>query len=182
MWLCTNRERVISSTLRDGKVSPLYILTKVTAQSDHKPIENIQRKPLLSVPKRLQRMMLRLQKYDVDVVYVPGPEMWLADTLSRAYLPESAPTGSVGAELETINMAQHLPVSEDRLSLICSATKEDNTLQTLIKTIQQCWPKNKAETPQEIGHYDLFQVQSSSSKFKEFYCHMHRQKACFPVQ
>lgn len=78
---------------------------------------------------------LRMPMGDVDVVYVPGPEMWPADTLSRAYLPESAPTGSVEAELETINMAQHLPISEDRLSLIRSATKEDKTLQTLIKTI-----------------------------------------------
>lgn len=88
---------------------------KVAAQSDHKPLENILRKPLLSAPKRLQRMMLRIQRYDVDAVYVPGPEMWLADMLSRAYLPESTPTGSVEAELETINMTHHLPISVDRL-------------------------------------------------------------------
>ncbi|KAF0024606.1 hypothetical protein F2P81_023408 [Scophthalmus maximus] len=41
---------------------------KVTVQSDHKPLETIVRKPLLSAPKRLQRMMLRIQKYDLDVV------------------------------------------------------------------------------------------------------------------
>ncbi|CAM4713618.1 unnamed protein product [Leuciscus chuanchicus] len=44
---------------------------KVTVQSDHKPLEVIVKKPLLSAPKRLQRMMLRIQKYDLEVVYVP---------------------------------------------------------------------------------------------------------------
>lgn len=134
---------------------------KVAAQSDHKPLENILRKPLLSAPKRLQRMMLRLQKYDVEVVYVPGPEMWLADTLSRAYLPESTPRGDVEAELETINMTQHVPISADRFGSIRSATEKDKTLQTLIKTILQGWPKNKADTPKEIGHYYLFQEELS---------------------
>ena len=57
---------------------------KVTVQSDHKPLENIVRKPLLSAPERLQRMMMRIQKYDVDVVYLPGKDMVLADTFSRA--------------------------------------------------------------------------------------------------
>lgn len=40
---------------------------KVTVQRDHKPLENIHKKPLLSAPKRLQRMLLRLQKYDVNI-------------------------------------------------------------------------------------------------------------------
>lgn len=44
---------------------------KVTVQSDHKPLEHIHKKPLLSAPKRLQRMLLRLQKYDANT-YVPG--------------------------------------------------------------------------------------------------------------
>ncbi|KAL7857277.1 hypothetical protein SRHO_G00161760 [Serrasalmus rhombeus] len=52
----------------------------VTVQSDHKPLENIFKKPLLSAPKRLQRMLLRLQKYSVQVTYVPGRDMLLADT------------------------------------------------------------------------------------------------------
>ncbi|PIK62480.1 hypothetical protein BSL78_00577 [Apostichopus japonicus] len=38
---------------------------KVTVQSDHKPLEMIAKKPLHRAPKRLQRMLLRLQKYDV---------------------------------------------------------------------------------------------------------------------
>ena len=59
----------------------------VVLWSDHKPLETICKKPLASAPKRLQRLLLRLQQHDVEIRYKPGPEMHLADTLSRAYLP-----------------------------------------------------------------------------------------------
>ncbi len=72
---------------------------KVIVQSDHKPLENIVRKPLLHAPKRLQRMLMRLQKYDFDITYVPGKEMLLADALSRAYLEDNAREGSVEKEI-----------------------------------------------------------------------------------
>ena len=39
--------------------------------------------------KRLQRMLLRLQKFHLDVNYVKGTEMYLADILSRAFLPHT---------------------------------------------------------------------------------------------
>ena len=134
---------------------------KVTVQSDHKPLENIVRKPLLSAPKRLQRMMMRIQKYDVDVVYLPGKDMVLADTLSRAYLPECSAFGSVEAEIETVNMLQHVPISADSLSSIRSATTQDSTLQKLIETIQQRWPNDKTKTPSEIRPYFSFQDELS---------------------
>lgn len=105
---------------------------KVTVQSDHKPLESIVWKPLLSAPKRLQRMMLRIQKYDLTVVYVPGKDMLLADTLSRAYLPEYPSLSSVEAEIEMVNMVQHLPISGDSQSQIRTATKDDKTLHTVI--------------------------------------------------
>lgn len=53
---------------------------KVTVHSDHKPLENIIRKPQLNTPKRLQRIMqrlFRLQRYDTEVMYIPGKDMLL---------------------------------------------------------------------------------------------------------
>lgn len=98
----------------------------VRIQTDHRPLESIFRKSLLSVPKCLRRMLLRLQKFDLQVSYKKGTEMYLADTLSRAYRVRRN-TKQVGAEdvlnienmrgntereLESINMIQYLPVSE----------------------------------------------------------------------
>jgi hypothetical protein len=54
-------------------------------RSDHKPLESILKKPLYAAPKRLQRMLLQLQKYDIRLQYTPVKEMYIADTLSRAY-------------------------------------------------------------------------------------------------
>ena len=133
---------------------------KVTVQSDHKPLENIVRKPLLSAPKRLQRMLLRLQKYDIDVTYVPGRDMLLADTLSRAYLPD-CDQGDTEADLETVNMLTYLPISAERLSVIRDATKEDTKLQRVIKLILTGWPKNKRDIEQDIQHYFAFQDELS---------------------
>ena len=54
------------------------------AETDHKPLEIIRRKPLQSTPLRLQRMRIRLQRYNITVKYKPGKEIPVADTLSRS--------------------------------------------------------------------------------------------------
>ena len=60
----------------------------VRVQTDHKPLESIFRKELCTAPKHLQRMLLRLQKYSLDVTYLKGEKMLVADTLSCAHVPE----------------------------------------------------------------------------------------------
>ena len=52
---------------------------RVKGETDHKPIESITKNNLLSAPK----------KYQLEVTYRRGSQMYLADTLSRAYLKES---------------------------------------------------------------------------------------------
>ena len=42
---------------------------RVIVESDHKPLETISKKPLVSAPKRLQRMLLRLQKTKILLQY-----------------------------------------------------------------------------------------------------------------
>ena len=56
---------------------------RFTVQSDHKPLEMIHLKSMHNAPPRLQRMLLQLQKYDMEIKYKPGSEMLLADALSR---------------------------------------------------------------------------------------------------
>ena len=60
---------------------------EVLVESDHQPLETILRKPLHEAPRRLQRMMMELQRYDLTVNSLKGENMYLADTLSRAFLP-----------------------------------------------------------------------------------------------
>ena len=56
----------------------------VVVQNDHKPLVAIQKKPIARAPMRLQRMLMRLQAYDFELVHVPGKDLHIADTLSQA--------------------------------------------------------------------------------------------------
>ena len=62
----------------------------VTVQTDHKPLESILKRPLMDAPRRLQRLLLRMQRYDFRLVYVPGSQLPIADVLSRAIATPSA--------------------------------------------------------------------------------------------
>ena len=44
---------------------------------------SIVRKDLVNAPPRLQKLLLRLQKYDITIQYKPGKSMIFADHLSR---------------------------------------------------------------------------------------------------
>ena len=110
----------------------IYARNNVTIQSDHTPLDNIFQKPLNNAPARLQRLLLRLQKYDIHVKYTPGKELYLADCLCRAYLPnESTPT-SVAAISEA-NSAENLAMSANRLKRLRTASRNDASLQLLSK-------------------------------------------------
>ena len=52
-------------------------------ETDHKPLEVITKKSILAAPRRLQRMLLQLQWYDLEIIYRPGKQQWIADILSR---------------------------------------------------------------------------------------------------
>ena len=90
----------------------IYALN-VQVQSDHKPLETIFSMPLHTAPKRLQRMLLRLQCYDLHVSYQPDTEMHIADMLSRAYL-EGKPS-VCALQLQDVEPTDELSVSPQRL-------------------------------------------------------------------
>ena len=52
-----------------------------------------------AAPPRLQRMLLQLQKYTFTLVYKPGKDMILADTLSRAHVNANPERGDLEEDL-----------------------------------------------------------------------------------
>ena len=133
----------------------------VWVESDHKPLEMITRKALHMAPKRLQRMLLRLQQYSITVVYKPGKDMHLADTLSRSCLPEtSLPDDNYVLqfyeELQAVDMVQDLSLSAPKKAEIQDESRNDKELQCLKQTVQRGWPSTKHELPYELrSYYDL---------------------------
>jgi hypothetical protein len=62
---------------------------KVKVLTDHKPLLGLLVKPMDHCSIRQQRLLGRIMRYDIDVQYVPGKELLLADTLSRVPLKET---------------------------------------------------------------------------------------------
>ena len=126
---------------------------KVTLWTDHKPLEIIAKKPLAAAPKRLQRLMMRLTQYDVEIKYRRGPEMYLADTLSRAYLPQEHYSGKADQEVERVHSVNFLSISEPQIQEIREETAKDPVLQTLKATILNGWPIQRKKLPAERHEY-----------------------------
>ena len=130
----------------------IYGRKLVHVETDHQPLETIVQKPLNTAPKRLQRMLLQLQKYALQLKYKRGQHMYLADTLSRAYLPDAQICG-VAQELVDVDHTLSLALPPDRIQQLQHASADDVILQRLRKIIRQGWPENKSEVPEELRTY-----------------------------
>ena len=89
-------------------------------ETDHKPLVSIMAKTLNDCPIRIQRMLIRLHKYDVHMTYTPGKYMYAADTLSRAVDKGESADREKSTEIQAyVNMiVTSLPVSPDRTEQI----------------------------------------------------------------
>ena len=120
--------------------------------SDHKPLKQSFREATYSAPKRLQGMLLRLQKDILKVVYKKGTQMFLADTLSRDFLPEINAC-DFNKELEEVDHQAFLPVSATRWQQIKHASADDPVLQQLRTTTRKGWPESRSGIPESLYPY-----------------------------
>ena len=114
----------------------IYGWKLVHIETDHQPLEMIAKKPLNTAPKRLQRMLLQLQKYYLALKYRKGQHMYLADTLSRAYPPD-AQVCTMTHDFEEVGQKLSLTLPADRIQQLKHASTDDPVLQELRKTIRQ---------------------------------------------
>lgn len=59
----------------------VYGKATIVKAIDHQPLVTVMKKPIHVAPAWLQGMLLRLQSYDISLVYKKGKHMYLADTL-----------------------------------------------------------------------------------------------------
>ena len=105
------------------KFHPFIFGTEVTVYNDHKPLEQILKKPLPAAPMRLQRMILNLQWNDLIVKYRKGKEMYLPDTLSRAYLPDT-PNPEI-TDLEPVSTLDFLSITKNKYTELQEHTQRE---------------------------------------------------------
>ena len=119
-------------------------------ETDHKPLEVIMKKPLAETPLRLQKMLLRLQKYNMTVKYKEGKELYVADALSRNFLKET--DENENNDDVQVCAVMCLPIAPERLQEIRTETEKDPTLTAVKQFILQGWT-NKSDTPDEAKQY-----------------------------
>ena len=60
----------------------IYAQGPLHVEKDHRPLKSIFEKPLSQMSPRIERMMLKVQKYNLKVQYKSGLELYIADMLS----------------------------------------------------------------------------------------------------
>ena len=128
----------------------LYGKDDVTIESDHKPLETLLRKPMSASPMRIQRMRLKLQPYSFKLIHVSGKSIGLADCLSR--LPQDKDNQDATMDEELMICKADI-VAFRWHDAIEDATKKDENLQMLRRTIFNGWPANKQDVPDPVMPY-----------------------------
>ena len=90
----------------------------ITVQSDHKPLQSIWKKSIVSTSPRLQRLSLRLAHYDINIEFLWQKENVIADALSRVCLLQSSNFKIKESNIGVIpvhHITQGAPASQTRL-------------------------------------------------------------------
>lgn len=121
--------------------------------TDHKPLIPIMNKPICKIGStRLQRFRLKLLKYSLNVKYLPGKFMYVADNLSRSYLQD--PVIDDPEMFQIVHtLTSHLPMSEARKKQFVDATEKDEVLKTIKGYYLNGWPVHKSKVPNAVLPY-----------------------------
>ena len=91
---------------------------------------------------------MQLQRYDLSVVYKKGSELYIADTLSRAYLDETSP--DLEGDYEVLMV---IPITPPKIEQLRQETATDPALQKLTQTIQAGWPEYLKDVHPDLRPY-----------------------------
>ena len=134
-----------------------YLLGRHTlVETDHSPLEQIFKKNIAEAPARLQRLLLRCMKFDIEVKYRRGETIPVADALSRVCTtPEVVETKN-----QSVNCAPDYSIHfmtdtscPIDINSVRSATAKDLTMQLLKNTIYNGWPAYRKQCPKELWDY-----------------------------
>ena len=141
---------------------------KVTVETDHKPLITILKRPIHQAPARCQRLLLRLQRFDLHPVYVPGKLMHISDALSRAVSPSSqikCAKLEEETELMVHAVVQDIDCSDNMWSKISTETSQDPVLSTVKRLISNGWPDKITQCPESAKLY--FNLRHQLTNFQD---------------
>lgn len=130
----------------------------VIFETDHKPLLQILKtKNLDDLSPRLQRFRMRLMRYNYTVIYTPGKNLIVPDTLSRAPLKNSTPKddelmdGEVNKFVHSV--IKNLPVKDNFLKEIIDEQSRDPILQKIKQFTLTEWPEKSKLSVELLAFY-----------------------------
>lgn len=131
---------------------------KVLVETDHQPIVSIHKKAYDKCPARIQRFLLRLQRYDIQMSYKRGKDQVLSDTLSRATLEEEGCSEIPEEEIETFvsSVVANLPALPTKLEELKHKQNLDEDCQLLFRLVKNGWPDHVKQIPKTIRPFYTF--------------------------
>ena len=128
---------------------------KVIIQNDHKPLETILKKPLSQAPKRLQDIIMKLFRYDIEFQFVKGTDLVIADALSRDFIDTDERDENETERLRICEVSVFEQFPDARISEIKDATKNDSVMQKLINVVINGWPRKDQVDPDLLPYFSF---------------------------
>jgi len=114
---------------------------KIIAWTDHKPLVSIMNKNVSEIPSnRLQKMRIKLFEYDIELKYLPGKNMHIADLLSRNYIKSIEDS----SEFDTLDIVHSVNRYNPHNGIydLQKETREDKVLSKILDYCYNGWPKS----------------------------------------
>ena len=141
-----NRHVRQTTWFREG---PLLLLCQGGKNNNRqKPLIAISKKDEATLSQRLQCILLIFHKYRVSIIYKPGPDLSIADWLSRQNHKEDKDDETQAIKINTIaidtatDVPKYMPIYKMQ-----QATAKANHLQQIREHIIRVWPESKNEVP-----------------------------------
>ena len=121
---------------------------------DHKPLVSIFKKDVATLSQHIQCILLKIHLYRVQIIYKPGPEIFIANWLSRHNHTEGKDKPMKGMDIwvDTIQTAMDMPECIS-MAEIQQAPSLDKHLQQLKGIIITGWPDSRDKLHVDLQPY-----------------------------
>lgn len=134
---------------------------QININTDHKPLINILNKKISEIPStRLQRMKIKLLRYQIKIAYIPGKKMHIADLLSRSFMSETNIEDAWPKEIvHSIDTGLTINITDTRKEELQKVTYADPTLSRIKEYHFSRWPKCRKDVDDRVKFYFNLQDQ-----------------------
>ena len=149
-----NIEREVLGMLHGFKKFHHYCFTReVHIITDHIPLVSIFKKDMAMLSQGIQHILFKIHQYRVQILYKPGPEIFIVDWLSHHnHEDKDEPIRDMDIRVDAIQSATDIPECTS-ISQIQQKTVQDEHVQCLKNIIITGWPNTKDQLHINIRPY-----------------------------